>query len=136
VARDRLDRVKEDVLEQIVDDFLQFDGFFTIHNVRFRPRDDHPEYDAAQDRVPSDVDVVGYSPNKSGPERVMVVSCKSWQGGFDANAKLAELRREKKNRKRETWRQFRELWIPKWSEAFRREIFSRTGEHDFTYRIA
>jgi hypothetical protein len=29
--------MKEDVLEQIVDDYLQFDGFFTTHNVRSVP---------------------------------------------------------------------------------------------------
>jgi hypothetical protein len=34
--------VKEDVLEQIVDDYLQFEGYFTIHNVRFRPRPEPP----------------------------------------------------------------------------------------------
>jgi hypothetical protein len=128
--------MKEDVLEQIVDDYLQFDGFFTTHNVRFRPRPDHPEYVAAEDSVPSDVDVVGYNPRKRGRARVVVVSCKSWQGGFDATAKLAELRGEKKNRKRATWRHFRELWIPKWSEAFREVIFDLSGQRDFTYRIA
>jgi hypothetical protein len=128
--------VKEDVLEQIVDDFLQFDGFFTTHNVRFRPRPDHPEYVAADDSVPSDVDVVGYHPNRTGAERVVVVSCKAWQSGFDATAKLAELRGEKKNPKRATWRHFRELWIPKWSEAFREAIFELSGQRDFTYRIA
>jgi hypothetical protein len=128
--------VKEDVLEQIVDDYLKFDRFFTTHNVRFRLRPDHPEYVAAQDSAPSDVDVVGYHPNRSGPERVVAVSCKAWQGGFDANAKLAELRREKKNPKREMWRHFRELWIPKWSEAFREAIVELTGQRDFSYRIS
>ena len=29
--------VKEDVLEQIVDDYLQFKGYFTVHNVRRVP---------------------------------------------------------------------------------------------------
>jgi len=29
--------VKEDILEQIVDDYLQFNGYFTTHNVRFKP---------------------------------------------------------------------------------------------------
>jgi len=66
----------------------------------------------------------------------MVVSCKAWQPGFDASAKLAELRGEKKNPKRETWRHFRELWVPKWSEAFRSTISELTGEIDFSYRIA
>lgn len=128
--------MKEDVLEQIVDDYLQFEGYFTIHNVRFRPRPDHPEYRGSDDSVPSDVDVVGYHPQREGRSRVVVVSCKSWQGGFDAAAKLAELRGEKKNPKRATWRHFRELWVPKWSEAFRQAILERTGQSDFDYRIA
>jgi hypothetical protein len=133
---DTLARVKEDVLEQIVDDYLQFEGYFTVHNVRFRPRRDHLDYRAADDSVPSDVDVVGYHPAKEGRSKVVVVSCKSWQGGFDASSKLAELRGEKKNPKRATWRHFRELWIPKWSEAFRQAILERTGQSDFDYRIA
>jgi hypothetical protein len=51
--------MKEDVLEQIVDDYLQFRGYFTVHNVSFRPDPAHPAYEAAKDRVPSDVDVIG-----------------------------------------------------------------------------
>jgi hypothetical protein len=128
--------VKEDVLEQIVDDYLQFDGFLTTHNVRFKPRTDHLEHMPAEDSVASDVDVVGYHPRRSGRDRVIVVSCKAWQSGFDATAKLAELRGEKKNPTRATWRRFRELWIPKWSEAFRQAIFDLTGQRDFAYRVA
>lgn len=128
--------MKEDVLEQVVDDYLKFNGYFTTHNVGFRPRTDHPDYGASYDSVRSDVDVVGYHPARTGLDRVVVVSCKAWQAGFDATAKLAELRGDKKNPKRETWRHFRELWIPKWSEAFRAAIFDLTGERDFTYRIA
>src|SRR5436309_2628069 len=56
--------MKEDVLEQIVDDYLKFRGYFTSHNVSFRPRKDHPEYVRTDDSVPSDVDVVGYHPRK------------------------------------------------------------------------
>jgi hypothetical protein len=67
---------------------------------------------------------------------VIVVSCKAWQRGFDATAKFAELRREKKNPKRATWKLVRELWVPKWSESFRDKIFELTGERDFSYRIA
>lgn len=128
--------MKEDVLEQVVDDYLQFRGYFTTHNVRFRPRTDHPEYVSQQDSVASDVDVVAYNPNLSGVQRVVVVSCKSWQTGFDASAKLAELRGTKKNPKRPTWRHFRELWVPRWSEAFRSQIEALTGESIFSYRIA
>jgi hypothetical protein len=132
-----LPAMKEDVLEQIVDDYLQFDGYFTIHNLRFRPRKSHPEYRAADDSVASDVDVVGFNPRKRGRARVVVVSCKAWQSGFDATAKLAELRGEKQSpRGKKPWRHFRELWIPKWSEAFRDAILELTGQRDFTYRIA
>jgi hypothetical protein len=95
-------RMKEDVLEQIVDDYLKFNRYFTTHNVVFRPRTDHPEYVSRQDSVFSDVDVVGLHPRKRGVGRVVVVSCKAWQAGFDASAKLAELRGEKKNPKRAT----------------------------------
>lgn len=128
--------MKEDVLEQVVDDYLQHLGYFTQHNVRFRPRKDHPDFRSKPDSVHSDVDVVGFNPNRAGLDRVMVVNCKSWQSGFDADAKLAELREEKPNPKRETWKHFRELWIPKWSEAFRTVIAERTGVHCFQYRIA
>jgi hypothetical protein len=65
-----------------------------------------------------------------------VVSCKAWQGGFRADAKLAELRGEKANPKRATWRTFRELWKPKWSEAFLDAVEEKTGRRTFAYRIA
>ncbi len=128
--------MQEDVLEQIVDDYLQHLGYFTQHNIRFRPRHDHPDYDSQQDSVRSDVDVVGINPQKRGLDRVMVVSCKSWQSGFDATSRLAQMKGEKKNPKRETWRHHRELWVPKWSEAFRAAIKDCTGRGAFSYRIA
>lgn len=128
--------MKEDVLEQIVDDYLQFKGYFTTHNVRFKPRSDHPEWEGDQDRVSSDVDVVGLHPRRSDTERVIVVTCKSWQTGFNPRRKLEELRGLAKNPKRATWRHFRELWVPKWSEAFRDTIAELTGATAFAYWIA
>ena len=128
--------MKEDVLEQIVDDYLQFKGYFTTHSVRFKPDAAHVEYVGDQDRVSSDVDVVGYRPTGSREDRVIVVSCKSWQTGFNPRKKLIELREGTGPRKRPTWRHFRELWIPKWSEAFREEIEKLTGSRVFHYKIA
>lgn len=128
--------MKEDVLEQVVDDYLQLNGYFTIHNVRFKPSPDHPKYVQRNDSVTSDVDVVGLHPIKKGVNRVWVVSCKAWQSGFNADAKLRELRGEAKGGKRETWRYFRELWVPKRSEAFREEIKARTNATKFKYSIA
>ncbi len=128
--------MKEDVLEQIVDDYLQFRGYFTIHNIRFKPDPGHPEYDDEQDRVPSDVDVVGYNPLLTGPDRVWVVSCKAWQKGFNPAGELKKLKGEKSSGKKEAWRHFRELWVPKWSGALHAKIQQLTGENNFSYRIA
>jgi hypothetical protein len=128
--------MKEDVLEQIVDDYLQFKGYFTTHNIRFKPDQGHQEYAPDLDRVPSDVDVVALHPTAEGVERVVVVSCKSYQSGFNPRKKLTELREEGGPKKRPTWHHFRELWVPKWSEAFLSEIKRLTGADAFTYRIA
>ncbi len=128
--------MKEDVLEQVVEDYLQLRGYFTMHNLRFKPDKSHPEYVSNKDSVPSDVDVVGINPLLKGPARVRVVSCKAWQTGFDAAAKLAQMRGERKQPKRETWQHFRELWIPKWSQAFHEAVLEVTGESMFTYSVA
>lgn len=128
--------MKEDVLEQVVDDYLQAQGYFTTHNIRFKPSTDHPEYSARSDSVPSDIDVVGLHPRLSGRDKVFAVSCKSWQTGFDASRILAQLRGEAPNPKRPQHLRFRELWTPKWAEAFRRRLEELTGQGEFTYCIA
>lgn len=128
--------VKEDVLEQVVDDYLQLQGYFTMHNIRFRPSSSHPDFVSTSDSVYSDLDVLGVNPRMRGPCRVVAVSCKSWQSGFNPSSKLAELRGEKKGGKRQTWRMFRELWSPKWSLAFVDRIEELTGQREFEYRIA
>jgi hypothetical protein len=115
---------------------LKLQGYFTAHNIPFRPRPDHPEYDAHQDSVPSDIDVIGVNPRRRGVGKVVVVNCKAWQRGFPETALLRQLRGEARQPKRERWRQFRELWKPKWSEAFRDQVEARTGATKFTYRIA
>jgi hypothetical protein len=47
--------MKEDVLEQIAGDYLQFKGYFTTHNMPFRPRSNHPDFVSRSDLVPSDI---------------------------------------------------------------------------------
>jgi len=128
--------MKEDILEQLVDDYLQSRGYFTRHNLKFRPRHDHPQFDSKQDSNHSDIDVVGLNPCREGADRVWAVSCKSWQEGFDVAAKLDELEKNKIRGGRETWRLFRELVNPKWAEAFRAEIRNATGQDQFTYVTA
>ena len=125
--------MKEDILEQVVDDYLQAKGYFTRHNIKFRPRDSHPDFLSKKDSVPSDIDVIGLNPHYRGRDRVWVVSCKSWQSGFNVSSKLTELEGNKIRSGRESWKTFRELMIPKWSEAFCDAVFRETGSHSFTY---
>jgi len=129
--------MKEDVLEQIVEDYLQLHGYFTMHNVRFKPSADHPDYVRQNDAVPSDIDVLGVNPHLTGPGRVMAVSCKAWQTGFPAGRLLAQLRGEAKNPKRRaTELAFRELWISKWASAFRDKLEELADSSEFTYCLA
>lgn len=128
--------MKEDILEQLVDDYLQAAGYFTRHNLKFRPRRDHPGFDVKQDSNHSDIDVLGLHPGRKGVERVWVVSCKSWQSGFDVAAKLDEITNNKIRSGRESWRFFRELVEPKWAEAFRAAVVDASGQKEFTYITA
>jgi hypothetical protein len=128
--------VKEDILEQLVDDYLKFNGYFTIHNVKFRPSDMHPDYIKAADCVHSDVDVVGFHPMRTGAERVWVVSCKSWQTGFDPKDRIEAIEKEKIREGRVAWQSFRELVKPKWADALLDQVKCLTGATDFTYITA
>lgn len=128
--------MKEDILEQLVDDYLQSKGYFTRHNIKFRPDSTHKDFDLKQDSNHSDIDVIGIHPGKRGPARVCVVSCKSWQAGFNVQAKLTEIRENKKRSGRESWRFFRELVQPKWSAAFIDAVERETGKREFTYITA
>ncbi len=128
--------MKEDILEQLVDEYLQHRGYFTRHNIKFRPRTNHSDFVKKDDSNHSDIDVVGINPLLRGPGRVMAVSCKSWQGGFKPEAKLAELENNKIVSGREAWKGFRELMVPKWSEAFSEAVKNISGESEFTYVTA
>jgi len=140
--------MKADILEQVVEEYLQHRGYFTMHNVRFKPRREHPAWKERKDDVSSDVDVLGINPLKHGSERVWVVSCKAWQSGFHAISKMAALEKSvalapadepengSKFRPRAPWKFFRELSVPKWSEAFRNRVFEVTGQGEFHYFLA
>jgi len=128
--------MKEDILEQLVDDYLKSKGFFTIHNVKFRPSSEHLNYEKAKDCVASDVDVVGFHPRRGGYNKVWVVSCKSWQNGFDPKARINAIENDKVLDGRKAWQGFRELVKPKWAEALIEEIKKLTGTTQFTYITA
>jgi hypothetical protein len=128
--------MKEDILEQIVDDYLQMRGFFTRCNIKFRPRKTHRHFSTKDDAVANDIDVIGVNPHLRGTAKVWVVSCKSWVTGFNIKSKLTELQQNKKRSGREAWKLFRELMVPKWSEAFREAVLRETGCRKFTYVTA
>lgn len=128
--------MKEDILEQLACDYLQVQGYFTVCNVKFRPERDDDDYDAKKDSVHSDIDVLGYNPLETGPNRVVAVSCKSWQSGFDPKWELKQIDEGRIVSGREAWRRYRELCNKKWALAFRRAVESRTGSTEFTYITA
>lgn len=130
--------MKEDILEQLVEDWLQSRGFFTRANLKFKPSPQHPAFVRNKDSVASDIDVIGIHPCRSGAESVFVVGCKSWQDGFWI-ADMANSLVNNRNRligNKEAWKHFRELVEPKWTEAFLKVIKDTTGSDAFTYITA
>lgn len=128
--------MKEDILEQLVDDYMQFKGYFTVHNVKFKPTKVSRNYIRRNDSVPSDVDIIGFNPKCKGSERVWVVSCKAWQKGFSPKSKLRSLKQNRVDSGREAWKGFRELVVKKWADALVAEIKRLTGMKRFTYITA
>ena len=127
---------KEDILEQIVEEYLIHKGYFVQHNIKFRPSKDHDDFDIKQDSNHSDIDVIGYHPIIEGEQKVMVVSCKSWQEGFYPAAIIDAIQNEKEVGGRKAWKVFRELTKRKWTEAFLKAVKDATGEDRFTYVTA
>ena len=127
---------KEDILEQIVEEYLVHKGYFVQHNIKFLPRKDHPDFVLNKDSNHSDIDVLAIHPKLSGPEAVMAVSCKSWQSGFNPASEIDAILHDKTVRGRKAWQSFRELCVPKWSEAFVNAVRDATGTDKFTYCLA
>lgn len=130
--------MKEDILEQLIDGyFLRQPGTFTKHNVKYRP--DQSTISKENKRlysVHSDIDVITINLKDKSTN---VVSCKSWQGGFDVKHYLELLSDSKKMTivsGREVWKTFRELTNPIWSKAFRDKIYEETNSKTFNYYIA
>jgi hypothetical protein len=128
--------MKEDILEQLAEDYLQAQGYFTRTNLKFRPDGAHAQFVKKLDSNHSDIDVLGIHPTATGPKRVFAVSCKSWQSGLDSRGILAKIDGKKKFAGREAWKAFRELADPKWGHAFCAAVTAATGSKSFTYAIA
>lgn len=127
---------KEDILEQLVEEYLIHRGYFVRHNVKFLPRKDRTDFNSQKDSNHSDIDILAYHPKKKGADRVWAVSCKSWQAGFSPAKKLKQIKDNKVVSGREAWKSFRELTSQKWSEAFIDAVDQATGQRSFTYVTA
>ena len=128
--------MKEDILEQLVDDYLKSQGYFTTHNIKFKPDPRHKDYVSKQDSVPSDIDLLAVHPNKRGADKVVAVTCKSWQTGINPSALINAIETDAKLGGRIAWKSFRELKEPKWSAAYCQKIEEMTGSKKFTYWTA
>jgi hypothetical protein len=137
--------MKEDILEQLVDGFfLRKASTFTKHNVKFKPSKNDiihlNKIERSKFAVPSDIDVIAVHLNEKFEKRVSVISCKSWQDGFDVDFYFEHLNDKEKRNIRvgtgEVWKKFRELVDPIWAKAFRDKVYEETNSYDFTYFIA
>src|SRR5271169_4805855 len=53
---------KEDILEQLVEEYVTHKGYFVRHNIKYLPRKDHPAFISNQDSNHSDIDVLAINP--------------------------------------------------------------------------
>lgn len=123
----------QDILGQIVEEYLTHKGYFVQHNVKYKPSRNDPQYVARDDSVSSDIDVLAVHPARTGPEAVWAVTVKSWQGGFDFGSILNGIQSNKKVIGKPLRLRYRELTIKKWAKAFKEKIKERTGKREFTH---
>jgi hypothetical protein len=133
---EKLLATKEDILEQLVEEYLIHKGYFVRHNIKYLPSKDHPDYLKQQDSNHSDIDVLGYNPLLPGTERILAVSCKSWQFGFDPAFELRSIAENRVAHGRDAWKAFRELARDKWADGFLTAIRESCGSDTFTYVLA
>lgn len=87
---------KEDILEQLVEEFLIHRGYFIRHNIKYLPDKSHPDFVTNQDSNHSDIDVLALHPMLHGPDRIWAVSCKVGKAVSILNSKSKPLNRTRK----------------------------------------
>lgn len=124
-----------DILEQVTEDYYRAQGYFTQHNVKYRP-----SVPGNKHTVHSDIDVIALNPLRdvTDPARVIVASCKSWQGGLNITTTLKNLKNNPKRivNGRESWKSYREIASEVWASALRIEVKKLTGADRFTFLLA
>lgn len=115
-----------DILEQAAEDYFRSLGYFTQHNVKYR----------LDKGVHSDIDLLALHPHRSGTARVVVVSCKSWQGGLDIAAKIKFLEKDIKlctPRELKEKSLFREFSSATWAQALTKKVLEITNQDTFEF---
>lgn len=127
--------MKEDILEQIAEDFYSKNvGYFTKHNIKYRPSKEESTYIAKYDSVHSDIDLIIIDAHKR--NKIITVSCKSWQGGFNISKFKNTLENALNNQptkttgKRDDWCAFRELCIHRWTNSFLKILRNELSDVD------
>src|SRR4051794_34758931 len=103
----------EDVLEQVVDDWLRRQSYFTRTNVRFGPKLGDSGYSSKDHNQQSDLDVLAIRPTApAGPRRVFAIACKAMQQGFSPNRRLSAADVDKVYNGKSSRKHLRELRDP------------------------
>jgi hypothetical protein len=132
-------KMKNDILEQLVEDYYVSDeGWFVKHNVKYRPYKKSSKNNSKQNSSFSDIDIMAINGTVKGtkPDRVHVISCKSWQDGFGINDWFEVLTGGKTKKGKADCKTFKELIIDEWIDSFLNKIEQETGQRNFTYKIA
>ena len=123
-----------DILEQVAEDYLRSRGYFTQHNIKYRPSVNEARY-----RVNSDIDILGYHPTrlKNDLSKVIVANCKSWQSGLNISwfLRILENTPNRKAAGKEAWKHFREIFDKVWAQALRKKVKELTGADCFTFYL-
>jgi hypothetical protein len=125
-----------DILEQIAEDYFRCQGYFTQHNIKYRPELSNPSIEQSRKySVNSDIDILAIHPLKTDISRVIVISCKSWQGGLNITQSLNDFTKNPKILRsgREVWKYYREIVDPVWAQALKQMVRGLTGTDKFIF---
>lgn len=121
-----------DILEQVVEDYFRSHGYFTQHNIKYRPTKKEARY-----AVHSDIDILGIHPKKTGLSKVVVASCKSWQGGINIQQQLKIIKKDPNTKiaNKEIRKVYREILDKAWADALKKRVKDLTGSSYFTFYL-
>jgi hypothetical protein len=124
-----------DIFEHLVEDYyVSRVGWFVKHNRKYRLLSNNSKGVGSF----SDIDIIAINEKINGkkPDRVHVISCKSWQDGFGVNDWLEIFKGKKTSKGSANRKAFREVIIDKWIKAFLETLEQETKQRDFIYKIA